>query len=176
MTDNSARTPGRAAAGTGNGTDHASGTGNGGLRIVAYAAQFFFGGWFLLHGLNHWMHFFPQPPGSSPIASQLIGALIASGLFTLVKALEVITGLMLLANRWVPLAIVLAFPIGISIAYLDYAANPDWFGTITAIAIMVLLAIMALSHLRRFMPMLVFDQGEPDLGSLRTILKRQGSE
>jgi len=37
-------------------------TGGGGFRTLVYFAQFFFGGWFVLHGLNHWMHFFPQPP------------------------------------------------------------------------------------------------------------------
>lgn len=147
-----------------------------GFRLTVYFAQFFFGGWFVLHGLNHWMHFFPQPPGSSPIAGDLIRALINSGLFTLVKALEVVTGLMLLANRMVPLAIVLAAPIGIAIAFLDHTANPDWYGTLTAGTIMLFLAIMALGHLHRFLPLLVINQGEPRLDGLKTLFGKSERE
>lgn len=150
--------------------------GGGGFRLVVYFAQFFFGGWFVLHGLNHWMHFFPQPPGSSPIAGALIRAMIDSGLFTLVKAMEVVTGLMLLANRMVPLAIVLAAPIGIAIAFMDHTANPDWYGTLTAGTIMLFLAIMALGHLHRFLPMIVFNQGEPRLDGLRALFGQSGKE
>jgi hypothetical protein len=144
------------------------------FRALAYSAQFFFGGWFLVHGLNHWMHFFPQPPGSSPIAKALIIALIDSGLFTVVKGMEVVTGIMLLANRLVPLSIVLAFPIGVSIAFLDYAANPDLFGKATAIIIMLLLAIMAVSRFGHFAPMLAFKAEEPGLGGVQAFL--DGSE
>jgi hypothetical protein len=31
------------------------------FTVVVYAIQFFFGGWFLVHGLNHWLEFFPRP-------------------------------------------------------------------------------------------------------------------
>lgn len=148
-------------------------TGGATFRVIAYGAQFFFAGWFLLHGLNHWFHFFPQPPGSSPIAANLIGAMIASGMFTFVKILEVVTGLMLLANRWVPLAIVLAAPIAIAIAFLDHTANPDWYGTVTAGTIIALLVVMAAGHWRHFRSLFVFDAGEPDASGMAAALSPQ---
>ncbi len=144
---------------------------NAALKWLVYAAQFFFGGWFLVHGLNHWMHFFTQPPGSSPISHELISALIDSGLFTVVKGLEVLTGIMLLANRFVPLAIVLAFPVAISIAYLDLIANPDLFGTVTAVVIMTLISVMALGHLDKYLPMLRMNQGDPSELGLRRLFQ-----
>lgn len=147
-----------------------------GFTILVYCAQFFFGGWFLTHGLNHWLHFFPQPPGSSPAGADLIGSLINSGMFDVVKGMEVLTGAMLLANRWVPLAIVLAFPIGVSIALFDHFTNGDWFGTGTAIVIMLMLGLMALAHLDKFLPMLVSDQGEPSLKGLRQVLGKTDRE
>lgn len=140
-----------------------------GFRIAVYCVQFFFGGWFFLHGLNHWFHFFPQPPGSSPQGAALIGALIESGMFDLIKAAEVVTGAMMLANRFVPLAVVLAAPVGIGIAAFDHATNGDAFGTGTAIAIMLMLGLMALGHLDRFLPMLVANQGEPSLKGWRQL-------
>lgn len=145
--------------------------------ILVYAVQFFFGGWFFLHGLNHWFHFFPQPPGSSAQGAALIGALIDSGIFDLIKGMEVITGALMLANRFVPLAIVLAAPVGIGIAAFDHATNGDWFGTGTAVAILLMLALMAMAHFDRFVPMLVANQGAPSLEGWRGLtgkMKREG--
>src|SRR4051812_8893717 len=93
-----------------------SAPGGRGFMILVYCVQFFFGGWFLYNGLNYYIRFFPQPTGSSPLSHELIAALTDTGLFAVVKAIEVAVGLALLANRFVPLAVVAAFPISISIA------------------------------------------------------------
>ena len=147
----------------------AGASGDRNFRFIVYCMQFFFGGWFFVHGLNHWLHFFPQPPGSSPQGAALIGALINSGMFDLIKAMEVVTGAMMLANRFVPLAIVLAAPVGIGIAAFDHSTNGDWFGTGTAIAILLMLGLMALAYLDRFLPMLACNQGEPSLRGWRQL-------
>ena len=65
---------------------------------------------------------------------------------------------------------VLAFPVGVGIAAFDHATNGDLFGTGTAIAIVLMLGLMALAHIQRFLPMLVFHQGEPSLKGLRGLL------
>ena len=140
--------------------------------MAFYAVQFFFGGWFLAHGLNHWLEFFPRPSGSSPIARELIGALNHSGMFTIVKALEVVTGIMLLANRAVPLATVLAFPVTLSIAQLNIVANGDTFSIFVGTIIIALNAIIALGHLDRFLPMLAIRQGDPSLAGIRALAQK----
>lgn len=147
-----------------------------GFKNLVYIGQFFFGGWFLVHGLNHWFHFFPQPPGSSPAGAGLIAALIDSGMFDLVKALEVVAGAMMLANRWVPLSVIIAFPIGIAIAVFDHTTNGDWYGTGAAIIILLLLTLMAIAHLERFLPLLVFNQGEPSLKGVKQIFNPKQGE
>ena len=139
-----------------------------GFTILVYAVQFFFGGWFLAHGLNHWLEFFPRPSGSSPISHELIGALNHSGLFKVVKIIEIITGVLLLANRFVPLAVVAAFPVALSIAHLNLVANRDPTSIVVGIVIMTLLGVIALGHLDKFLPMLVMNNGDPsDLGLKR---------
>ena len=60
--------------------------------LAAYAVQFFFGGWFFYNGLNYFLHFTPAPPGSSPLSRELIGALEHTGLFAVVKAVELGAG------------------------------------------------------------------------------------
>lgn len=141
-----------------------------GFRWACLAAQFFFGGWFLAHGANHWLQFFPRPTGSSPIAHELIGALNHSGIFLVVKALEVITGVMLLANRGVPLAATLAMPVTLSIAMLNILGNGDTFSLFVGVIIIGLNGLILLGHLDRFLPMLVWRHEDPSPGGLQRLL------
>ncbi len=140
-----------------------------GFQAFVYAVQFFFGAWFLYNGLNFFISFFPQPSGSSPLSHELISALIDSKLFAVVKTLEAVTGLALLANRFVPLATVLAFPISFCIAHLNMVANGDLFSVITSIVVIGFNGIIALGHLDRFLPMLVCDQGDPSPAGLKAL-------
>jgi predicted SnoaL-like aldol condensation-catalyzing enzyme len=131
------------------------------LVWTVYAVQFFFGGWFLAHGLNHWLHFFPRPSGSSPISKELIDALNHSGIFPVVKAIEVVTGIMFLLNRFVPLAVIAAFPVALSIALLNLLANDDTFSRGVAVITMLFIGIIAIGHLDKFIPMLSNKTGDP---------------
>lgn len=139
-------------------------------RMLFYAAQFFFGGWFLLHGLNHWLEFFPRPSGSSPISYELIGALNHSGLFSIVKAIEIVTGLFLLLNRAVPLAAFVAFPVTLSIAHLNIMSNDDMFGIIVGIVAIALNGLVLLGHLDKFLPVLTFRQGDPSADGISMLM------
>ena len=139
--------------------------------LTVYAAQFFFGGWFLFHGLNHWVHFFPQPPGSASVSSQLISALIKSGLFDWVKAVEVVVGIALLANRFVPLAAIAAFPISIVIGYLNIAVESDANALFVFFGVLGLNALIAAGHLDRILPLFAAGNIAPNLTGLREGLK-----
>jgi len=143
------------------------------FMIAVYAAQFFFGGWFVAHGLNQWLEFFPRPKGSSPIARELIMALNASGLFSLVKIMEVIGGVLFLANRFVPLAVILSFPVALSIAHLNLISNPDITSKIVGVVIMGLLGLIAIGHLDKFLPMLAFNSGDPGIRGLRQLFGKK---
>jgi len=136
------------------------------FTVLVYAVQFFFGGWFLFHGANYFLAFFKQPPGSSPLTHEVISALIHSGLFGIVKAIEIAVGIALLANRFVPLAAVAAFPVSFSIAYVNFVANGDGLSLLVAAVVIAFNAIIAIGHMGRFWPMLSFNQGDPDMQGL----------
>ena len=51
----------------------------------------------LVNGLNHWLRIFPQPLGSTPEDSALLVTLIQTGLFGVVKAVEVVGGVLLIS-------------------------------------------------------------------------------
>ena len=70
---------------------------------------------FVVFGLNGFLHFIPQPSHPGP-AGAFLGALAASGyLFPLVKGTELVTGLLLLAGRYVPLALTVLAPVVVNI-------------------------------------------------------------
>jgi hypothetical protein len=142
-------------------------------RTMFYVAQFFFGGWFLLHGLNHWLEFFPRPSGSSPVSRELIGALNHSGLFAIVKVVEIITGLMLLANRGTALAAMVALPVTLSIAHLNIVANADGFGIMVGMLALALNGLILLGQLDKFVPLLSLTPAEPSLEGLTMLRARQ---
>jgi len=145
------------------------------FRVTIYAVQFFFGGWFLYNGLNFFITFFPQPSGSSGLSHELIKALIDTKLFAVVKGLEMATGLAFLANRFVPLAVVAAFPISFSIAHLNLIANNDTFSHVISFIVIGLNAVIALGYLDRFIPMLAYCTGDPSLSRIRGALRSGNS-
>jgi uncharacterized membrane protein YphA (DoxX/SURF4 family) len=70
---------------------------------------------FFVFGLNGFLHFLPQPPAPAPAAA-FAGALFATGyMFPLLKAFEVLSGALLLAGVFVPLALTLLAPIIVNI-------------------------------------------------------------
>jgi hypothetical protein len=70
---------------------------------------------FFVFGLNGFFHFIPQPP-SPPAAGAFGAALFATGyMFPLLKGTEIVASLMLLSNRFVPLALALLAPVLVNI-------------------------------------------------------------
>ena len=130
----------------------------------AYFCQFFYGGWFLFHGLNYWFEFYFDKsiqPGPG-----LVPALAASGVMAVVKVLEISIGLALLSNLFVPLAVVAAWPITLMIAYVN-SSHLSVFGVSVGIVIITLNAAMSFGHLDRYRPMLAMHAGSPGLNGLR---------
>jgi len=75
------------------------------MKIIHPIARLLLGLVFLVIGLNGFHPFIPAPP-PPVIALQWITAMITSHYMWFTSGVQVITGLMLLTNRYVPLAIV----------------------------------------------------------------------
>ena len=83
---------------------------------------------FTVFGLNGFLAFIkiPRPEG---VAGQFMGALVDSGFMIPVFALQLTAGVLLLANRFVPLALVLLAPIIVNIALYHALMEPHGLGT-----------------------------------------------
>jgi putative oxidoreductase len=96
--------------------------------------------------------FLPQPAHPGP-GGDFLGALVASGyVMSIVKVVELVAGLMLLGNRFVPLALALLAPVLVGIVGYHVAFEPA-----TGVPGYVLLALelyLAWAYRAAFAPML----------------------
>lgn len=107
---------------------------------------------FSIFGLNGFLGFIPQPPHPGA-AGDFLGALAATSyMFPLIKGTELVAGLLLLSNRFVPLALTLLAPVLVNIVAFHLFLDPKGIGIVV-----VLLAAelyLAWSYLHAFLPML----------------------
>lgn len=97
---------------------------------------------FVVFGLNGFLQFIPMPPPEGAAAQAFMGGLAATGyFFPLLKATEVLTGLLLLSGRLVPLALTVLAPILINIvAYHAFTVGSGLALPITLAALGLYLA------------------------------------
>ena len=84
------------------------------MRIAAVIARYLAGLIFLVMGLNGFLHFIPFPPPTG-VAAQFMGALYVSHYLWVIFGFQVLGGLLLLINRYVPLAVALLAPVLVNI-------------------------------------------------------------
>ena len=109
------------------------------MKTASTIARYLSGGIFLVFGLNGFLHFIPLPPPSG-VAGQFMGALFVSHYLTLIFALQVIGGVLLLANRYVPLALVILAPVIVNILSFHALMAPS--GLPLALFVTVLWALV----------------------------------
>ncbi len=119
------------------------------IRLIA---RILLGFIFAFFGLNKFLQFLPQPE-LGEAGGALLGALLNSGyLMTVVAIVEVITGIMLLAGRFVPLALVLLAPIVLNIFLFHIFLEPA--GIPMAVIVLALNVYLFIAYKEKFDPML----------------------
>jgi hypothetical protein len=130
--------------------DHAISTGSGrksfAFSLSRYALptiRVLFGLIFFVCGLNGFLNFLPQPSTPMPAGAVAFGtALMQTGyMFPLIKGTEVAASILLLSNRFVPLALVLLAPVTVNIFAFHAILTPGQAGfAAVLVAIHLLLA------------------------------------
>lgn len=85
------------------------------MRVLTLIARILLGVLFLVFGLNGFLNFLSMGPPPTGLAGQFIGALFQSHYYWVIAALQVVAGVLLIVNRYVPLALVLLGPIIVNI-------------------------------------------------------------
>jgi putative oxidoreductase len=117
------------------------------MKIAALIARLLLGLVFLVFGLNGFLHFMTGPLPSGP-AGQFLSALVQSHYDLVVSAVQIAGGTLLLANRYVPLALVLLGPVIVNIFF--YHLLMDRSGLIIAIVVVALWGLVAFRHRQYF--------------------------
>ncbi len=94
------------------------------MKIVLTIARYLLGFMFTVFGLNGFLHFIPQPPPASPLALQYMTVMVVSHYFVLVFLIQLVAGILLLFNRFVPLALVLLAPVIVNILLYHSLMDP----------------------------------------------------
>jgi putative oxidoreductase len=113
------------------------------MKITTVIARYLLGLTFLVFGLNGFLHFIPQPPPPSGPAAQFLGALFVSNYLVVVFLLQLIPAVLLLVNRYVPLALTLLAPIIVNILLFHVLMAPS--GILPGIVVTVLWIVVFLS-------------------------------
>ena len=107
------------------------------MKIVSIVARLLLGALFVFSGSNHLFNFFKgqMPPG--PVADYM-NVMMSSGYMYVIGFMQILPGLLLLANRYVPLALVLlgAMIFNIDAINVLIVRNGPGFGTASFITLL----------------------------------------
>ena len=111
------------------------------LRGVVATDRILLGLLFVITGINGFLQFLPQPAGIPQAAADFSTALVKTGyMFPLVMATQFLFGILLLANRLVPFALVLIAPVIVNIVAFHIFLFPA--GSAMAIVAVALYALL----------------------------------
>ncbi|MEO0031933.1 MAG: hypothetical protein RIS94_1691 [Pseudomonadota bacterium] len=123
-----------------------------GLLFVRY----YMGGFNLLSGLNFFFHIWPQPKIAESIGNSYVQISLQLGLFQFAKVLEIVGGLSLVLNRFVPLGLVLLMPVTVNIFLLNAFWSPLPHIVVSVTRNFVFHVILLAAYANYYLPMLRF--------------------
>jgi hypothetical protein len=98
------------------------------MKIVSTVSRYLLGLMFLVFGSNMFLNFIPMGPMPTGLAGQFTVALFAAHYFYVVGAVMTISGILLLANRFVGLGLTLLGPVLFNILTYHLLLNPSGVG------------------------------------------------
>jgi putative oxidoreductase len=105
------------------------------MKTASAIARYLAGILFLVFGLNGFLNFIPLPPPSG-VARQFMGALYVSHYLWVIFAFQVAAAILLLANRYVPLAVAVLAPVIVNILVFHALMAPSGLPLALFVAVM----------------------------------------
>ncbi|WEK46506.1 MAG: hypothetical protein P0Y56_16090 [Candidatus Andeanibacterium colombiense] len=127
--------------------------------IEKYGVEFcryYLGGFNLVSGLNYFFLFWPQPVVTDSTGNEFVYAAMQLKLFTFAKICEIIGGLTLVTNRFVPLGLVVLMPVTLNIFLVNVPWSPLPHVQLSVTRNLVMHCILLAAYANYFYPMLKF--------------------
>ena len=105
------------------------------MKILTHISRFLLGLVFLVFGLNGFLHFIPMPPPSG-VAGQFLGSMFVTKYLLFAFAIQLIGGMLLLINRYVPIALTILGPIIVNILLFHIFLLPHGAGPAVVVTIL----------------------------------------
>src|SRR5882757_706060 len=112
------------------------------MKITSLIPRYLLGFIFLVFGLNGFLNFIPMPPPTG-LAGQYMGALFMSHFLVLIFLLQIVPAILLLANRFVPLALVLLGPVVVNIFCFHVFMAPSGLPLAVVVAVLWFLTYLS---------------------------------
>ena len=94
------------------------------MRYIVTISRILLGLIFVVFGLNGFVHFIPTTHFPS-VAGRFIGAIFASHFYIVVFLTQIAGGLLLLANRYVPLGLLLLGPVLVGCRLVTFSTKAE---------------------------------------------------
>jgi len=122
------------------------------MKIATIIVRLLLGLMFLVFGLNGFLNFMPAPKDMPAEQMAVLGSLMKAGYMTVVSATEILVGVLLLTNLFVPLALALLAPIIVGILTYHIYMAPSSIAP--GIVVLVMELFLAWAYRNAFRPML----------------------
>ena len=124
------------------------------MKIVVLVCRILLGLMFFVFGLNNILHFMHMPLPSGD-ALTWMGVMASHHWMTFVGVMMTLSGLLLLVNRFVPLALTILAPIIVNILLYHALLWPH--GAAPAILALILELVLVTVYFRNFVPLLAMN-------------------
>ena len=109
------------------------------MKIASTIARYLLGFIFLTFGLNGFLHFIPMPPPTG-VAAQFFGALVASRFYVVIFLFQIVPAVLLLVNRYVPLALTILGAVIVNILCFHIFMAPEGLPLAVVVTVLWFLA------------------------------------
>ena len=128
------------------------------MKYAVWFVRLVYAAWMIPAGLNHFIRLYPQPTGNPPLSIAVFTALLDSGLFTLVKAVEPLAGLAVLFGFRLPLMLLAVLPVSFTVWYWDTELQGWWTGSaVYGWAVLSCNVLLCLAYWPSYRPMFAND-------------------
>ena len=93
------------------------------MKTASTISRYLLGVIFVVFGLNGFLNFIPAPPLSG-VVGQFVGALFVSHYLIAIMSIQLVAGILLFIDRFVPLGLTLLGPIIVNILFVHMFMDP----------------------------------------------------